>query len=581
MNLIFISKHLYIFIATVTFINAQMFIPNPAWQNKDITIGTDERIAIAKDAIEETLSAIANATGQLKLEEGTYGTMGNFFLQLAQFDMFSNQTIYKQHLLDFFPQALAFRPGFVQGNGRGSAHSIAATQAYETYTDNRFLDWAELAWSGAESYTLSEAKLRAGRFPGKNITINGACADLTMAGGTFWVNDPKSGFVNSLATGSYLIATSMLAQATGNQSYIRRGQDSEQFYFNHLRNPRGDMLDGIDIDTCGQSDGTYPANAGLMTEGMAMLLPVLKDDDDGRTRVSQDLLELINKTVSNPQWHSADGILIADNKQQANAELIGQYVVRGLAAIYNRNNTQSSLRTYVREYLGVQYNAVLSNARGQGSNSNLYRPSWIGLPSTPKFALDSQTNALSVLLAGIALRNDSDILPDVPSGGGESGPPQTRPKVGVIVGGVLGGVAGGGIFAFFVIWLVRRKRRQRPALDTTEERSPNNAHNRMVEPFTTTVEPFTSRLEKNREGARDGRRQLSPNRAPRDWGRAGDERTTIGHSYTTDTDASSSQGPYDSESRIPTADLIMLLNRRLQGVEWRGDEQPPDYASQG
>ncbi|KAL0071999.1 hypothetical protein AAF712_000922 [Marasmius tenuissimus] len=234
----------------------------------------------------------------------------------------------------------------------------------------------------------------------------------------------------------------MLAQATGNQSYIRRGQDSEQFYFNHLRNPRGDMLDGIDIDTCGQSDGTYPANAGLMTEGMAMLLPVLKGDDNGQTKVSQDLMELINKTVSNPQWHSADGILIADNKQQANAELIGQYVVRGLAATYYRNSTQSSLRTYLREYLGVQYNAVLSNARGQGSNSNLYRPSWIDPPSAPKFALDSQTNALSVLLAGIALRNDSGILPDVPSGGGESGPPQTRPKVGVIVGGVLGGVAG-------------------------------------------------------------------------------------------------------------------------------------------
>ncbi|KAK1217639.1 hypothetical protein PQX77_019712 [Marasmius sp. AFHP31] len=115
MNLIFISKYLCILIVKVVLINAQTFIPNPAWQNKDISIGTDERIAIAKDAIEETLSAIVNDTGQLKLEEGTYGTMGNFFLQLAQFDMFSNQTIYKQRLLDFFPQALAFRPGFVQG----------------------------------------------------------------------------------------------------------------------------------------------------------------------------------------------------------------------------------------------------------------------------------------------------------------------------------------------------------------------------------------------------------------------------------------------------------------------------------
>ncbi|KAK1225572.1 hypothetical protein PQX77_011488, partial [Marasmius sp. AFHP31] len=192
------------------------------------------------------------------------------------------------------------------------------------------------------------------------------------------------------------------------------------------------------------------------------------------------------------------------------------------------------------------------------------------------------TNALSILLAAISLRNDSDILPDVPGGGGEeSGPSQTGPKIGVIVGGVLGGVAAGGVFAFFVIWLVRRKRRQKPTLDATEECSPNNAHSRMVEPFATTVEPFTSRPEKNREGARNGRGQLSPVRGLRDWERAGDGRTTTGLSYTTDTDASSSQGPYGSESMIPTADLIMLLNRRFQGVEWRGDEQPPDYASQG
>ncbi|KAJ8084031.1 hypothetical protein PM082_002798 [Marasmius tenuissimus] len=88
------------------------FAPNPAWKNTDITNSTDDRIAIAKDCIEKTISTMVDASGKLKLEDTTYGTMGNFFNQMAKFDMVAKQTTYRQQLLDFFPQALAFRPGF-------------------------------------------------------------------------------------------------------------------------------------------------------------------------------------------------------------------------------------------------------------------------------------------------------------------------------------------------------------------------------------------------------------------------------------------------------------------------------------
>ncbi|KAK1233564.1 hypothetical protein PQX77_003250, partial [Marasmius sp. AFHP31] len=185
----------------------------------------------------------------------------------------------------------------------------------------------------------------------------------------------------------------------------------------------------------------------------------------------------------------------------------------------------------------------------------------------------SQTNALSVLLAAIPLHNDSD-TPSPTGGGGGSGPRPTHPNVGVVVGAVLGGVAGAVLLALLVSWLVRRRNtRQKPSLDTIEERPRYNARNQ-------TVEPFTSMGEKNREGASSKEGKLPSDRTPRDWAQIRDDRTIIGLSYATDTDASSSQGPYGSESMIPTADLIRLLNRRLQGVEWRGDEQPPDYASQ-
>ncbi|KAL0071991.1 hypothetical protein AAF712_000914 [Marasmius tenuissimus] len=92
------------------------FAPNPAWKNTDITISTDDRIAIAKDCIDKTISMIVDTSGKLKLEDTNYGpTMGNFFTQIAKFDMAAKQTTYHQQLLDFFPQALAFRPGFQHG----------------------------------------------------------------------------------------------------------------------------------------------------------------------------------------------------------------------------------------------------------------------------------------------------------------------------------------------------------------------------------------------------------------------------------------------------------------------------------
>ncbi|KAL0571722.1 hypothetical protein V5O48_010230 [Marasmius crinis-equi] len=321
---------------------AQTFVPNPAWRDTEIKLSTDERITIAKDGIEKTLSMMVNETGKLQLEDGNYGAMGNFFSQIAQFDMFANQTTYKNRLLDFFSQALLFRPGFMQGN----AHSIAAIQAYKAYNDSSFLDWAEIAWSGGESYTLTEDKVRTEKISGKNITIPAICSNLTMSGGTFEDNNPNTVYVSSLATG----ASSTLAEATPNQTYLNYARNSREFYGNQLQNARGDLLDGIGVDQCDPSGGTYPANAGIMMEGLAALMSVVSKSDG----VEQDLIEIVNKTVSNTGWHLSDGILRADSKIQASDELVGQYIVRGLSAVYNRNMTESSLRTYAREYLGVQ-----------------------------------------------------------------------------------------------------------------------------------------------------------------------------------------------------------------------------------
>ncbi|KAI3607503.1 glycoside hydrolase family 76 protein [Moniliophthora roreri] len=472
---------------------------------------------------------------------------------MAEFDMVTNQTIYKDQLLKFFAQAETFRPGFMQGK----AHSIAATHAYTAYSDRKFLDWAELAWSGGRSYTLSEDELQSGKVFGKNVTVRPICGDLTMVGGTFWINDPNSGFVNTLATG----ATSLLAEATRNQTYIDSATETEKFYFNHLRNAQGVLLDGIDADTCAPKDEAFAANAGVMIEGLAVLASVMQSDT-----IVQHLLEVVNKTVSHREWHSVDGIIAADSTTQANAELVSQYVVRGLAAIYSRNTTRSDLRNFIREYLGIQYNAVLDNTRGPGTN--VYAASWTGPPSS-KFSFDNQTNALSMLIAAIPIRNDTlDITsggPNTPTTGGDRTPFNAR----AIVGGVVGGLAFVALLLILVLYLIRRRRAKR-VLTNTRNDDQNVSENRtyqVQQPFNLIPEKF--------------RRQQRP--APRtSWSGTRNTTTLSGFSGTLSfTDPSSTLGPQTLKfgSMVPTTELVKVLNERLQPGKWREDEVPPDYAS--
>ncbi|KAI3608917.1 glycoside hydrolase family 76 protein, partial [Moniliophthora roreri] len=507
---------IYFLAVTHSLASAQSFAPNPAWQHPNITTSPEERIAIAKDAIETTISVMVDGNGQLRFEDGNYGVAGRFFSEMAEFDMIINQTIYKDQLLKFFAQAETFRPGFMQGKccqfpfirsahslmtmtgditlkqmNWGLAHSIAATHAYTAYSDRKFLDWAELAWSGGRNYTLSEDELQSGKIFQKNVTVKPICGDLTMVGGTFWINDPNSGFVNTLATG----ATSLLAEATKNQTYIDSATETEAFYFNHLRNAQGVLLDGIDADTCAPKDEAFAANAGVMIEGLAVLASVTQSDT-----IVQHLLEVVNKTVSHREWHSVDGIIAADSTTQASAELVSQYVVRGLAAIYSRNTTRSDLRNFIREYLGVQYNAVLDNTREPGTN--VYAASWTGPPSS-NFSFNNQTNALSMLIAAIPIRNDTlDITsggPNTPTTGGDKPSNKAPLNVGAIVGGVVGGLAFLALLLILVLYLIRRRRaRQAQSLTNTRDGDRNITEN---SDSTHQVRPFTWIPEKARQQA--------------------------------------------------------------------------------
>uniref|UniRef100_A0A0W0F4J2 Glycoside hydrolase family 76 protein n=1 Tax=Moniliophthora roreri TaxID=221103 RepID=A0A0W0F4J2_MONRR len=400
-------------------------IPNGS---PDITLSQEERVSIARNGIEMAISMF-NAVGQLN-DSSSYGTAGRLYGDLAEFDLVTNQTIYKDRLLRLFSQARTIESLF------------------------------------------------------PNDTVS-------FASSALWITSPNHGYLNALATGSYLTATAYLAEATTNQTYIDLAIETETFYYYHLRNFQGAFLDGIDAATCTPgTEDAHPYNAGLMMEGLAVLANVTRN-----TTIEEHLMEVINKTVPNRSWQGVDGIIAADTS----GELSGQYIIRGLAAIYNRSKS-FDLRKYIRNYIGVQYNAVLGNARMQGSS--IYGASWTGPPAST-FSGEGQTNALVALVAAIPLRDE--VSPTPTSGGPNPTATSINDKNPTNVKAIAGGVFGGVVLLALLVGLalvVLRRRKQRQTSASVEDGHKNvtdETGSDRVHPFTAPLSEKTS-LDHQRKG---------------------------------------------------------------------------------
>ncbi|KAK1233565.1 hypothetical protein PQX77_003251 [Marasmius sp. AFHP31] len=343
----------------------------------------------------------------------------------------------------------------------------------------------------------------------------------------------------------------MLAEATQNQTYHKLGNNSEDFYYNQIRNPQGFLLDGIWADTCNSGNLTFPTNAvGAMIEGLAILLSL-----SGQENTAEDLEEMVGKAV-----------LEAD--AQANAQLAAQYVVRGLSTIYIRNISQPALRPYLQKYLAVQYNAVLGNARGSGVNNNIYSASWAREQPASDFSFEQQTNALSILVAAISIRNDTN-PPEPPKPPEPSpGPYTARPGAAVIAGVVV--AAAVVLFsAGLVTWLIRRRNLRR---SVSTDGGLGLTHDPIDVYISTSGHPHR----KSKSGGRKEGERL-PDGITSQLGGAPENQLT-------DEDATSNvvrRGVRGPDNSIPTADLVRVLNQRLREREWRQDEPPPDYFSEG
>ncbi|KAK0461879.1 uncharacterized protein EV420DRAFT_1640180 [Desarmillaria tabescens] len=262
--------------------------------------------------------------------------------------------------------------------GYGMNYGYAAARSYTAHQDPDFLDLAVTSWTSARRYTISKEQAASGIVEAVSVIddYNWSFHELrltaTLAGGTYRMIDFDALGLSGTASGAFLVVSALLAEATSNQTYLDAAIESTNFIQSHLLNPSDIVLASISSQSnnpCSIQPVTYSYDSGIFIEGLAIL-----GDITHNASTETLLRSTIVATTTNPLWQGLDGIVTT-------TEPGGLFIMRALAALYERNTTSSDLRDYIKEYVGVQYNAVVEQARAT-DGSNIYGLPWTGPPNT-------------------------------------------------------------------------------------------------------------------------------------------------------------------------------------------------------
>ncbi|PBK86059.1 hypothetical protein ARMGADRAFT_542026 [Armillaria gallica] len=448
-------------------------------------------------------------------------------------------------------------------------YGYAAARAYTAYKDPAFLDLAVTSWTTARRYTISKEQAALGTTGVKQFNIS-SCQG-ALAGGTYWTTDSDEPTVAGIASGFFLTLSALLAEGTSNQTYLDAAIESANFIQSHLLNPSNVVLDSVSSmsnESCPVNSTVHSYNSGIFIEGLVILADIT------RSASTESLLRsTIVAVAADTQWQGLDGII-------ATIDNGGHYIVRALAALYERNTTTSDLREYIKEYIAVQYNAVIEHATSGGNN--IYGLPWTGPPGT-WFSSYNQTVAVSALLSGIQIAdgqssssssdNPTSTRSAIPTGSTTTFPvAQKKNPTGTIVGGVMGGLVALVVILAGVLHLHRR-RSHTPLVD---ERSPQ-----ILTPFmdTSTRGEISGQPHINR--GKMARYTVPETRGESPGADVGARRVDVQIESTIPVAAVSPPNPLHTERRddMPTEQLLRLLNQRLQPGRWTDldDELPPEY----
>ncbi|KAK1233833.1 hypothetical protein PQX77_002999 [Marasmius sp. AFHP31] len=392
-----------------------------------------------------------------------YWPYGELLVLIADFDIFTNQTRYKQIAQQ------RFLPALQRTTPNDNHYGYAAIRAYLAYRDEAFLDIAKDYWASNRSLTLSDADVQSKSSSAKskiNSTMSLACSksdsEYTLAGATFHSTDPNDLLITTASTADYLTFTLSLATVPSNldPAYMTLANQMGQFIRTALYKGSGLFYSNIpvgdpDCPPRRNEGGAAVSDAAVTMQSLSLL--ELSSENNYFTDVLRDIAR--NATGSGPSgWNSDNGVLDIQkfpatrrNNVQSSQQLLRSYFDLALG------DGPSDLRTYLRAYLAIQasspelcvvhalsdrkrghqYDALVKQAAFTSGVPNLYGT---GLRPESQLNPEAQTLAITALLGGVISSNVTS--PNDPRTGGNVSDTGSRGRVpiGAIVGGVVGGV---------------------------------------------------------------------------------------------------------------------------------------------
>ncbi|KAK1221952.1 hypothetical protein PQX77_015242 [Marasmius sp. AFHP31] len=535
----------------------------PSSWNSTVEASREERITRTAEAIDAFIASDGRFTSPQPPSNlsDTYWPHGELLALIANFDIFTNQTRYKRIAQE------RFLPALQQTKPNLNRYGYAATRAYLAYRDEGFLDIAKDYWASNRSLMLSEEDVKSNSSSAKskiNSTMSLACSKprsepYTLAGGTFHSTNETDLLITTGTTADYLTLTVSLANVSSNQdpAYMTSASQMGRFMLHTIYKGSGDFYSNIPVGKpdVGEPDCPHRRNdshaavsdAAVAMQALSILGLNTKDDD------TADVLREIARRTTGTTWNSADGVLDAQkfpqetgNSVQVSQRLLHSYFHLALG------DGASDLRTYLRAYLAIQYDALVKQATFASGVPNLYGP---GLRPESQLNAEAQILAITTLLGGV-ISSDNLTSPNDPRTT-EATTPDTgsrgRIPIGAIVGGVIGGVLGL-VLAIAGSYYYLRWRRQLQSLPT-------------MDPYPTMIFPISQPPSSAPLPFRSGKYEK---RAPPTGPFVAENRAMSSIPPTSESQTSRMQEP-------TTAELVTILNQRLRNDRWDTNERPPTY----
>ncbi|KAL0566365.1 hypothetical protein V5O48_015651 [Marasmius crinis-equi] len=557
----------------------------------------DERITLAIGAINAGIAGLdsngyfpavySTPDSYPQVAEVAPGNSALLFSQMAEFDLLTQRKEFK----DAFASNIqnASHSGL---NGTFLVRTVlqlleygyAAVRGFKAYNDSSFLDIARLMWDYGRAYTLNNDTGHNDIYPSAPVSqLDCARSADDLAGGTFLITyskltngPPENAFLDGTSTAAFALLSASLAEATSNASYADAADQSILFIQNFM-NMNDKATTTINATTCTilpHSGLLEIGPAGFLTEAL-VIMSLLPGSLQPRVGTPLDYEHRLSQIIQ-----GAFAIVISrqDGIMTSFVDSGDAYLMRAFYQVYRR---KPDLRANIKDFIGVQYNALIDLAKVPAKD--VYSFKWIGPPPTDLLGIQGLNESMAAtVLVGAIHFDDQDSNGTTPNTTPSSRPGTSRhDKVPVIAGATIGSVAFVTTAALLIWWTLRKRQRGSSSLnkftvDAFLSTGPSPAPTARGKSSATVVS-FTGQRGLEYQPSRTWLsipRSRKARRMPEGSTDTAVNRASSGAQQPQVTDEVAG-----NRDQLTTEELVQMLNQRLQPGQWNEDEMPPDYIS--